>query len=76
VLRGAGDTRWLMLTSVAIHVLMLAVQLLVILVLELGPLRSWWVFVITLLSQALIYLLRVLGGRWRSVERLADVMRE
>jgi MATE family multidrug resistance protein len=76
VLRGAGDTRWLMLTSVTIHVLMLAVQLLVILVLELGPLRSWWVFVITLLSQALIYLLRVLGGRWRSAERLAHVMRE
>jgi MATE family multidrug resistance protein len=49
--RGAGDTRWLMMTSVTIHVLMLAVQVLVILVLELGPLVSWWVFVATLLSQ-------------------------
>jgi MATE family multidrug resistance protein len=76
VLRGAGDTRWLMFTSIAIHVVMLLVQLLVILVLELGPLLSWAVFVATLLSQALIYLARVFRGRWRSPERLAEVMRE
>jgi MATE family multidrug resistance protein len=76
VLRGAGDTRWLMLTSVTIHVIMLAIQLLVILVLNLGPLHSWWVFVFMLLTKAGICLARVLGGRWRSAERLADVMRE
>lgn len=76
VLRGAGDTRWLMLTSVSISLVMLAIQLVVILVLNLGPLYSWWVFVATILSKAAICLARVLGGRWRSAERLADVMRE
>ena len=76
VLRGAGDTRWLMLTSIAIHVAMLLVQIVVIVMLGLGPLLSWWVFVITLLSQALIYLARVRGGRWRTPERLAAVMRD
>lgn len=76
VLRGAGDTRWLMITSIAIHVIMLLVQLLVILVLELGPLISWAVFVITLIVQALIYLGRLTRGRWRAPERLAAVMRE
>jgi len=76
VLRGAGDTRWLMLTSVLVHVLMLAVQLVAILGLGLGPIVSWWVFVATILSLALIYFLRVLSGRWREPERLAAVMRE
>jgi MATE family multidrug resistance protein len=76
VLRGAGDTRWLMLTSVLVHVLMLGVQLVVILGLGLGPIVSWWVFVATILSLALIYFLRVLSGRWREPERLAAVMRE
>ena len=74
VLRGAGDTRWLMITSVAIHIAMLIVQIVVIVVLKLGPLLSWWVFVITLLSQAAIYLWRVLGSTWRTPERLATMM--
>jgi MATE family multidrug resistance protein len=74
VLRGAGDTRWLMLASVTIHVAMLLVQMLVILVWELGPLVSWWVFVSTLILNAIIYLWRVLGSRWRSPDRLARVM--
>ena len=30
VLRGAGDTRWLMITSIALHIVMLLVQMLVI----------------------------------------------
>ncbi|MEE4278997.1 MAG: MATE family efflux transporter [Halieaceae bacterium] len=76
VLRGAGDTRWLMFTSIAIHIAMLVAQLLVILLLDLGPLKSWGVFVATLLVQAVIYLLRVFRGRWRSPERLAEVMRD
>ncbi len=76
VLRGAGDTRWLMNTSVIIHIVMLAIQILVILVWQLGPLTSWWVFVATLLSQAITYLLRVKGSRWRAPERLRAVMME
>lgn len=74
VLRGAGDTRWLMIASVIIHVAMLVAQILVIVVWELGPLVSWWVFVTTLIVNALIYLWRVVGTRWRAPERLARVM--
>lgn len=76
VLRGAGDTQWLMRASIAIHVAMLLVQVLVIVYLELGPLVSWWVFVTTLLVNAVIYLVRVFGSRWRTPERLARVMAE
>jgi MATE family multidrug resistance protein len=73
-LRGAGDTRWLMLASITIHVAMLLVQLMVILVLEQGPLVSWWVFVATLMLNAVLFLGRVARGTWRQPERLARVM--
>lgn len=73
-LRGAGDTRWLMVASIALHVVMLLVQLVVILVLEQGPLVSWSVFVATLVLNAVIFAARVFSGRWRQPERLARVM--
>ncbi|TXS93071.1 MATE family efflux transporter [Parahaliea maris] len=76
VLRGAGDTRWLMITSMLIHVLMLVFQVYIIKVLAFGPMASWWAFVATLLALAAIYLWRLLGSRWRSPERLARVMAE
>ena len=75
-LRGAGDTRWVMFTSIALHWLMLAVQYFVIVEARLAPLVSWWVFVVMLLVIAAAYLLRLAGGRWRRPERLAGVMRE
>ena len=73
-LRGAGDTRWLMFASISIHVVMLLVQLVVILVLEQGPLVSWSVFVATLVLNALIFAARVFFGRWRQPDRIARVM--
>ena len=73
-LRGAGDTRWLMNASITIHVAMLLVQLLVILVFEQGALVSWWVFVSTLVLNAIIFAGRLFAGRWRRPERLARVM--
>lgn len=75
-LRGAGDTRWIMITSIAVHWLMLLVQYLVIVVYRLEAMISWWVFVAMLLILALLYLHRLLGGIWRSDERLAKVMME
>lgn len=76
ILRGAGDTRWLMNTSILLHLLMLLSQVLMIKVLALGPMASWWAFVVMLLALALIYLKRLLGNTWRSPARLARVMQE
>lgn len=75
-LRGAGDTRWIMITSTSLHWLMLLVQYLVIVVWELPPLVSWWVLVGLILSIAIAFSWRLLGGRWRRPERLARVMQE
>ncbi len=73
---GAGDTRWLMTTSISIHMLMLVAQYFIIMVYDFGPLVSWWCFVAMLISLAIIYLRRLMGGVWRRPERLARVMAE
>jgi len=76
VLRGAGDTQWLMKTSIAVHIAMLLVQILVIVVWKLGALTSWYVFVATINAQATLYLIRVLNERWKAPERIAAVLAE
>jgi MATE family multidrug resistance protein len=75
-LRGAGDTRWIMITSTAVHWLMLVAQYCVIVVYEFGPRVSWWIFVSMLLLLAMLYLGRLFGNTWRQPERLARVMSE
>lgn len=76
ILRGAGDTRWLMWVSILLHWLMLLIQYFVIKVLGMGPKTAWLVFVATILVTALYYLLRLRGGKWRTPEALARVMAE
>jgi MATE family multidrug resistance protein len=75
-LRGAGDTRWLMVTSVSVHSLMLLAQYFIIIVFGYDPRVSWWVFVAMLIILALLYLGRLLGGTWRQDDRLERVMTE
>ena len=75
-LRGAGDTRWLMISSITLHWMMLIAQYFIIVVFELGPRLSWAVFVVMLIMLAVVYLWRLLGGVWREPERLERVMQE
>ena len=75
-LRGAGDTRWLMITSISLHWTMLIIQYFVIMVFEVEPIISWWIFVALLITLAVTYLGRLLGGSWRQTDRLAKVMAE
>jgi MATE family multidrug resistance protein len=75
-LRGAGDTRWLMITSISLHWVMLIAQYFIIMVFELGPRVSWWAFVAMLIALAIVYMYRLLGDVWRHPERLARVMAE
>ncbi|MGB5347621.1 MAG: MATE family efflux transporter, partial [Woeseia sp.] len=65
ILRGAGDTRWLMVASVLLHWAMLVAQFFIIRVFELGPKISWIAFVVLILAIALVYSLRLRGGHWR-----------
>ncbi|MDH3613721.1 MAG: MATE family efflux transporter [Gammaproteobacteria bacterium] len=76
VLRGAGDTRWLMVASVSLHWAMLVAQFFIIRVFEYSPKVSWIAFVALVLAIALVYALRLKSGRWRDPEVLEMVMAE
>jgi MATE family multidrug resistance protein len=76
VLRGAGDTRWLMVASVSLHWAMLVAQFLIIRVFELNPRVSWLAFVMLVFAIALVYALRLKSGRWRDPDKLERVMAE
>lgn len=65
VLRGAGDTRWLMTSSALLHWLMVVVVYLVIMEWQLGPKVAWLVFVGMILSLALCFTLRLVSSGWR-----------
>lgn len=76
VLRGAGDTRWVMLTSTALHWIMLVIQYLVIRVWDFGPKASWLVFCLLIVAIAVAFVLRLLSGRWRTADAMHRVMAE
>ena len=76
VLRGSGDTRWLMYASTTLHWLMLVAQYFIIRVFEWGPRASWWAFVALILAIAAVYVWRLQSGRWRDPEALRAVMAE
>src|SRR5690606_31023855 len=76
VLRGAGDTRWVMKASVSLHWAMLVAQFFIIKVLGFGPKVSWVTFVCMILAIAVVYIRRLHGNRWRDPDRLRQVMAE
>ena len=76
VLRGAGDTQWVMYSSTALHWLMLVIQYLVIRVWEFGREASWLVFCAMILAIAIVFLLRLWSGKWRDEKALQAVMAE
>jgi MATE family multidrug resistance protein len=76
VLRGAGDTRWLMVASVSLHWAMLVAQFFIIRVLEFSPRVSWIAFCVLVLAIAMVYGMRLAGGRWRNEAALERVMAE
>lgn len=76
VLRGAGDTLWLMYTSASLHWAMMIAQYFIIEVYELGPKTSWLAFVAMLFAIAIVFLWRLYSGRWRDPAALKLVMAE
>ena len=76
ILRGAGDTRWLMVASVSLHWAMLLAQFLIIWVFKFSPKVSWIAFVALVLAIALVYALRLRSKRWRDPKVLERVMAE
>ena len=76
ILRGAGDTRWLMVASVSLHWAMLVAQFFIIRVFKLSPGVSWVAFCLLIFSIAVVYAMRLRSPRWRAPEVLERVMAE
>lgn len=76
VLRGAGDTRWLMISSASLYWTMLIAQYFIIKVYEFGAKASWLGFVVMIFSITLVCLYRLYDGKWRAPEKLRQVMAE
>ena len=76
ILRGAGDTRWLMVASVSLHWAMLVAQFFIIRVFKFSPHVSWAAFCALIFSIALVYALRLRSPQWRTPEALERVMAE
>ncbi|MFM1896200.1 MAG: hypothetical protein RLZZ385_1274 [Pseudomonadota bacterium] len=76
VLRGAGDTRWVMIASIILHWAMLVAEFFIIRVFGFGPKAAWLAFVAMLFAIAIVFVSRLAGGRWRDPERLRLVMAE
>jgi len=76
VLRGAGDTRWIMAASVSLHWAMLVLQFFIIKVWDFGPRVSWLAFVLMILAICVVFLARLWSNKWRDPDRLLAVMAE
>lgn len=76
VLRGAGDTRWLMIYSALLNWFMVLVQYVLIRVLDANPRISWLLFVCMILALTSLCLYRLYGGKWRDPGALKAVMQE
>ncbi|MEM7081627.1 MAG: MATE family efflux transporter [Pseudomonadota bacterium] len=76
ILRGAGDTRWIMVASVSLHWAMLVAQFLIIRVWNLGAKASWIAFCFMIFAIAIVFVGRLWHGRWKTPEAIARVMAE
>ena len=76
VLRGAGDTHWIMVTSVSLHWAMLVAQYFIIKVFGFGPKISWVAFVLMILAIVALFVWRLHSQVWRDPETLRAVMAE
>ena len=67
-LRGAGDTRWVMRTSVILHWVMATGAILLIRVVKAPPLAVWAFFIAFIITLGITMYLRFRGGKWMSMK--------
>lgn len=67
-LRGAGDTRWVMRTSIGLHWIFSAVAIFLIRRLQADPVTVWIVFIVFVVGLGLVMFLRFRSGKWREIE--------
>jgi MATE family multidrug resistance protein len=73
VLRGAGDTRFVMAVSVCMASLLAGGTALAVLYLGADVYGAWWFITVWVWALALVYFLRYRGGRWKSMRVIDQV---
>lgn len=66
-LRGAGDTHWVMRTSVLLHWIYAIVAIFFVRILKLPPLTMWLVFIAFIICLGIVMTLRYTRGNWQNI---------
>jgi len=67
-LRGAGDTKFIMISSILAHWLLLTLPTFIAVeYLKFNAIQVWWIFIIFSILLSIIYLLRYLNGNWKNI---------
>jgi MATE family multidrug resistance protein len=69
-LRGAGDTRWVMRTSIGLHWIFSGIAVFMIRFVKADPVTVWLVFIFFVVGLGLVMFLRFRGGKWREIEMI------
>lgn len=72
-LKGSGDTRFIMFVSLIMAVALAGLTYLAVEVLHLDVYACWIIIVFWLVVMAILYLLRFLGGKWRSMRVIEQI---
>ncbi len=76
-IKGAGDTRYVMLVTVVLSLLVFIVPVyLIVVVLEYGLLVAWVFATVYIISLGVVFYLRFLGGKWKTmrvIERSKEI---
>ena len=73
VLRGAGDTRFVMLLSLCMATLLAGGTAVAVLYLGADVYGAWWFITVWVWALALVYFLRYRGGQWKSMRVIDQV---
>ena len=70
-LRGAGDTRWVMRMSVAMHWMFAVIAIILITVVKVDPVIAWVSFIAFIMIFGVVMFIRFRNGKWKNI-RLID----
>ena len=67
-LRGAGDTKWIMRMSVALHWVFAVLAIVMIRVVKVPPIIGWLLLILFVIGLGITMFLRFRGEKWRDIE--------
>jgi Na+-driven multidrug efflux pump len=69
-LKSAGDTIWVMRTTIIVNWIMLAGELILIKLMTVSPIHAWLFFVVCMASIPVLMFFRYLKGQWLHIKMI------